>query len=112
MMNKLNILWTTDNKDTIFNMITMYACNSKYNGWWDDVNVLMWGASAKLAGVDEEVQTAIRNMIKQGVHVEACKACADSYGVSETLEKLGVEVHYTGVALTKYIKSDQYLITI
>jgi len=27
-MNKLNILWITDNKDTIFNMLSMYAINS------------------------------------------------------------------------------------
>lgn len=111
-MDKLNILWTTDNKDTIFNMITMYAINSKYNNWWEEVNVLIWGAATKIAGNDEKVQEAIRNMIKQGVHVEACKACADIYGVAEILEKAGVEVHYTGVALTRYIKSDQYLITI
>lgn len=28
MDNKLNILWTTDNKDTVFNMLSMYAINS------------------------------------------------------------------------------------
>lgn len=27
--DKLNILWTTDNKDTIFNMLSMYVINSK-----------------------------------------------------------------------------------
>ena len=29
MNDKLNILWTTDNKDTIFNMLAMYTLNSK-----------------------------------------------------------------------------------
>lgn len=29
MNDKLNILWTTDNKDTIFNMLSMYTLNSK-----------------------------------------------------------------------------------
>jgi hypothetical protein len=28
-MEKLNILWTTDNKDTFFNMLAMLATNSK-----------------------------------------------------------------------------------
>jgi len=111
-MNKLNILWTTDNKDTIFNMISMYSINSKRNGWWDDVNVIIWGASAKLAGSDTQVQTEIMAMISHGVHVEACKACADNFGVAEVLEKLGVEVRYTGEALTKYIRSEEKLITI
>jgi len=111
-MNKLNILWTTDNKDTIFNMISMYSINSKRNGWWDDVNVIIWGASAKLAGNDTQVQTEIMAMIGQGVHIEACKACADNFGVTETLERLGVTVRYTGEALTKYIRSEEKLITI
>jgi len=54
---KLNILWLTDNKDTIFNMLTMYAINSKSKGWWKEVNVIIWGASAKLVGSDAQVQT-------------------------------------------------------
>lgn len=29
MNDKLNILWTTDNKDTIFNMLAMYTLNSQ-----------------------------------------------------------------------------------
>ena len=49
MNDKLNILWTTDNKDTIFNMLAMYTLNSKKRGWWQEVNVILWGASVKLA---------------------------------------------------------------
>ena len=44
MNDKLNILWTTDNKDTIFNMLSMYTLNSKKRGWWKEVNVILWGA--------------------------------------------------------------------
>ena len=47
-MNKLNILWITDNKDTIFNMLSMYAINSITKEQWQEVNVIIWGASAKL----------------------------------------------------------------
>ena len=46
-MEKLNILWTTDNKDTIYNMLFMYATNSKTHGWWPNVNVIIWGALRK-----------------------------------------------------------------
>ena len=42
--DKLNILWTTDNKDTIFNMLSMYVINSKNRGWWKHINVILWGA--------------------------------------------------------------------
>lgn len=38
-MDKLNILWTTDNKETALNMVIMYATNSKIRVWWKNVNV-------------------------------------------------------------------------
>ena len=111
-MEKLNILWTTDNKDTVFNMLAMYATNSKIKEWWDNVNVIIWGASAKLAGTDSQVQTEILEMIKAGVTIEACKDCADNFKVTDKLEKLGVEVRYMGLPLTEYIKNGEKLITI
>lgn len=111
-MEKLNILWTTDNKDTVFNMLTMYATNSVKNSWWDEVNVIIWGASAKLVGNDTQVQTEVMEMIARGVHVEACKACSDNLGVSEKLIQLGINVRYMGKPLTEYLKSGDKLITI
>ena len=111
-MEKLNILWTSDNKDTLFNMLAMYATNSKKKGWWDEVNVIIWGASAKLVGSDTQVQTEILEMIANGVHFEACKACAENLEVSETLSKLGIDVKYMGQSLTEYLKSETKLLSI
>ena len=42
------------------------------------------------------------------MEVVACKACADSYGVSDILEKMGIEVKYMGQPLTQYLKEDEY----
>ncbi|WP_461642696.1 DsrE family protein [Labilibaculum euxinus] len=111
-MEKLNVLWTTDNKDTIFNMLAMYAINSKKREWWDNVNVIIWGASVKLAGNDSQVQTEILEMIQAGVTIEACKNCADNHKVTDQLEKLGVKVRYMGSPLTEYLKNGEKLITI
>lgn len=111
-MESLTILWTTDNKDTFFNMINMYAINSLKHNWWDEVTVIIWGASARLASNDAQVQLEIMEMIQQGVKIEACKACADINEVSEKLEKLGVTVRYMGITLTEILKSGQKLISI
>lgn len=111
-METLYILWTTDNRDTFLNMISMYALNSIKRSWWNEVTVIIWGASAKLAGKDAQVQLEIMEMLQQGIKVEACKACADINEVSETLEKMGVKVRYMGEALTNLLKSDQKIITI
>jgi len=111
-MEKLNILWTTDNKDTVFNMLSMYTTNSIKNTWWDEINVIIWGASAKLVGNDTQVQTEVMEMMARGVHVEACKACSDNLGVTEKLIQLGIHVRYMGNALTGYLKSNDKFISI
>lgn len=111
-MEKLNILWTSDNKDTFFNMLAMYAINSRKNNWWDEVNVIIWGASVKLTGNDTQIQTEILEMIASGVKIEACKACADNFGVSDKLLQLGITVRYMGEPLTQYLKSNEKFISI
>ena len=111
-MDKLNILWTTDNKETVINMLAMYAINSKINNWWQNVNVIIWGASAKLIASDTQVQTEIIEMINQGVQIEACKACSDNFGVTDKLTKLGINVRYMGEPLTDYIKSGEKILTV
>jgi len=111
-MDKLNILWTTDNKDTVFNMLAMYAINSITNKWWKEVNLIIWGASAKLIGNDSQVQTEIIEMIHLGVSVEACKDCCDTFGVTDKLTSLGINVRYMGKPLTDYIKSGEKILSV
>lgn len=111
-MEKLNILWTTDNKDTIFNMLSMYAINSLKEGWWKNINVILWGASVKLAGADTQVQTEILEMINSGITVEACQDCCENFGVTDTITKMGVNVRYMGKPMTEYIKNGEKLLTI
>jgi len=111
-MEKINILWTTTNRDTITNMIKMYAMNAQPKGWWDEVNVIIWGASAKLIHESVEVQAEVRDMIEHGVHVEACQACAEKYGAVDLLKALGAEVKFMGQPLTEYIKKGEPLLTL
>jgi hypothetical protein len=65
-------------------------------------------------GIDEAEAAGLRwaPSRKVGVHIAACKACADQLGVTETLEELGSEVIYWGVPLTDLLKNDEKLITI
>ena len=111
-MDKLNILWTTDNKDTVLNMLALYAINSKANNWWHDVNIIIWGASSKLVATDVQVQSEVLEMIFQGITFEACKACSDNLGVTDKLCKLGINVRYMGRSLTDYIKTGENMLTI
>lgn len=64
---------------------------------------MVWCPSARLLTLDRELQEAPAEMREAGVRLPACKACADSYGVSEELERLGLEVRYMGEPLTRYL---------
>jgi hypothetical protein len=108
----LYILWTNDDPITSEKMVFMYGVNSLLRGWWDKVTLIIWGASTKLSAENTEIQEKIREAMNAGIHVTACKACADQLGVTETLEKMNVEVKYWGDPLTKILKSNETLLTI
>ena len=108
----LHILWTNDNIITSEKMVFMYGINSMRYGWWEKVTLVVWGATAKLVAENERIQELIAEARENGVHVTACKACADQLGVSETLESLGIDVEYLGIPLTNVLKNDEKLITI
>ena len=110
-MDSIVVLWSSGDKEVALNMVLMYTYNAKKRGWWDDVRLIVWGPSSKVLSEDQELQEKIREMQEAGVLVEACKACADRYGVSEDLEQLGINVYYIGKQLTAYIKEERSIIT-
>jgi hypothetical protein len=110
--NHLYILWTNGDPVTAEKMVFMYGVNSLRRGWWDKVTLILWGAPAKLSAENPAIQGKIKEALDVGVHVTACKACADQLGVTETLENMKVEVKYWGEPLTKLLKDDETLLTI
>ncbi len=77
-----------------------------------DVSFIIWGAPAKLVSEDVNIQKKVKEALDKGVHITACKACADQLGVTKTLEKLKIEVKYWGVPLTEILTSEEKLLTI
>ncbi len=110
--SKLAVLWTSADREVALNMVFMYTKNAKKNGWFDEVKLIVWGPSAKLLAEDFELQAYFKNMVEIGVEAIACKSCADSYGVSDALENLGVDVFYVGEAFTNILKDDYTMITV
>lgn len=111
-MSKLYILWTSDNLITSEKMVLMYSQNCMINHWWDEVEVVIWGASAKLAAENELIREKIKMAIHTGVKFTACKGCSDQLKVSEALSDTGVNVVYWGRNLTDILHDGEKLITI
>ena len=109
--NPLVVIWTSGDREVALKMVFMYTYNAKLRGWWDDIIFIVWGPSEKLLAEDKELQNYLKKMLETGIVVEACKACSDMYGVSDQLEKLGVDVKFMGVPLTDYLKGDMKTIT-
>jgi len=110
--NDLYVLWTSGDRDVALGMAFMYTFNAKTRGWWDNVTLIVWGASTKLLGQDEELLGRVRQIIEAGVKVEACLACAEMYGMVATLENLGVEVKYMGQPLTELLKAGKIVLSV
>lgn len=108
----LYVLWTNDNPITSEKMVFMYTINSLIHGWWEKVTLIVWGATARLVSEDASIQEKVKEALDAGVHVTACRACADQLGVTQTLESLGIEVKYWGVPLTEVLSNDEKLLTI
>ena len=111
--DKLVVVWTSGDRDVALKMVFMYTYNATTTrfGWWQDITLVIWGPSAKLLSVDKELQDYVNTMKKAGVTLEACKACADMYEVSDKLAALGVDVKSMGDVLTGYIKEGRHVLT-
>lgn len=108
MIDKLTILWMTDNKETAIDMILMYTLKSNTNKWWKECNLITWGPSNKLLCESKEVQDLVKDIVKEGVHLFACQRCAERYGLTKQLESMGFEVKLMGEPLTAYLQDESY----
>jgi len=102
--NKLVVLWTSGDPEVAENMAFMYTLNAKKQGWFDEVVLIIWGPSAKLASENTMIQDHIKKMQEAGVKTEACMYCAKMYGVDKKLADLGVDVKGMGIPLSDYLK--------
>lgn len=108
----LYLLWTNDSPFTAEMMVFMYAINSLRKGWWERVTLIVWGGPAKLVAEDRTIQALVTAAQQAGVHVSACRACAEQLGVTAALETLNIEVIYWGKPLTDLLKAEAALLTI
>jgi len=109
--SRLAVVWTSGDPEVAHRVCFMYTENAKKQKWFDEVTLIVWGPSARLLAGDKDLQAMVRTMLNGGVKVQACLACADSYGVTDQLRKLGIEVRYMGKPLTDLIKGGWKVLT-
>ncbi|TVQ82827.1 MAG: DsrE family protein [Phycisphaeraceae bacterium] len=106
--DRLAVVWTSGDPDVAHRMVLMYTNASKRNGWFDEVRLVIWGPSQRLLVGDKDIQAYVARLQESGVVVQACQACSDSYGITDAIRALDIEVKYMGVPLTDFLKDSQW----
>lgn len=106
--DKLIILWVSGDRDAALNMVLMYTLKSNSEKWWKECKLISWGPSNKLIAEDPDVRLMLTQIMDTGVKVEACKRCAEGYGIEEALEAMGVEIKLMGEPLTEYLQDPSW----
>ena len=102
MASKVLIIVSTAEKDKALTGI-MYAVNAQKNKWVDELKVIFFGPFENLICEDEEVAQAASGLLNYETPI-ACKFLSDRDGISDRLEKLGVNVEYVGSLISGYIE--------
>jgi len=106
MSNKLLIIWSTEEVEVAKKMVLLYSSVILPRQYWDEAILMIWGPSARLLAQNKELQEKVKEIANTGVKLQACVVCTNEYGVSDALEKLGVELTHTGEMLTQALQSD------
>ena len=110
--NKITILWTNADLITSELMVMMYATAAANRGLFERVQVVIWGATAKLVAENTRIQGLVATAKEAGVEFSACQACANKLDVESDLHELGIELISWGEPLTEIIKAEGHLLTI
>jgi len=109
--SSLAVLWTSGDPEVAHRVCLMYGHAAQKQKWFDRVVLIVWGPSARLLAADKDLQAKVKSMMQDGVQVQACVVCADSYGVSDRLRELGIEVKGMGPPLTDMLKQGWKVLT-
>ena len=107
-MSKVLVVWKSNNDIDIHNFVIPYSYNAVMHEWFDEVELLIWGASQEKVINDTIIQQEVSNLIKNEIKVYACKMCSDKIGATDILKEIGVNVRYTGDLLSDRLKDKEY----
>jgi hypothetical protein len=104
MATKLFVLLSTGDREVALEVGLVYPFHAANEKWMDEVKLIIFGPSEKLAAYDMEVQARLKELKGVGIEVMACKWCADRMKITDLLEKAGIKVEYVGPIISKLLK--------
>ena len=104
MANEVLVVLGSADREVALEVGLVYPLNAAKNKWMEQIKVILFGPSEKLAAYDAEVQGRIKELLSFDVEVLACKWCADNWKISQMLEEQGINVCYVGPVISELIK--------
>jgi hypothetical protein len=111
MVNKLFVILASGDKEVALEMALFYPVTLAKEKYMDEVKVILFGPSEKLAACDKQVQKRIKTLQEAGVVISACKYCSDRMGVSDKLAELGIIVEYVSAGIAQMLKDGWHSLT-
>jgi len=111
MAGKVFVILSSGDREVALETGLVYPLNAAKNKWMDEVKVIIFGPSEKVAACDTQVQEVIKALHDAGVEVLACKWCADRMNITDILDKLGIKVVYVGSIISQLLKDGWYSLT-
>jgi len=106
MPTKVFVILSSGDREVALEVGLIYPLNAAKNKWFDEVKVIIFGPSEKVAAYDSQVQEKLKELQETGVEVLACKWCADRMHITSILEKIGIKVVYVGSIISQLLKDD------
>jgi len=110
-LNRLLIVWSTEEVEVAKKMILLYGSVILPRGYWDEAHLMVWGPSARVLAENSELQSMLKTVQESGVETSVCVVCSDDYGVTEKLKRVGITPEHTGERLTHALQNDWKVIT-
>jgi hypothetical protein len=104
MAAKVFVILSSGDREVALEVGLVYPLNAAKHKWMDEVKVIIFGPSEKVAAYDLEVQERLKELRDIGIEVMACKWCADRMNITGKLEELGIKVVYVGPIISQLLK--------
>ena len=104
MATKVFVVLSSGDREVALEVGLVYPLNAAKKKWMDEVKLIIFGPSEKVAAYDAEVQGRIKELLEAGIEVMACKWCADRMNITDILEDAGIKVVYVGSIMSELLK--------
>ncbi len=104
MATKVFVVLSSGDREVALEVGLIYPLNAAKEKWMEEVKLIIFGPSEKLAAYDAEVQGRIKELQEAGVEVIACKWCANRMKITSALEDADIKVAYVGSIISKLLK--------